>query len=61
MIDTSENGLLETDLLIDNEETNYSVLRAEQKRQLGNSIRQEHVTNLAQQNQAVDNKVVVKT
>jgi len=30
MIDTSENGLLETDLLIDEEETNYSVLRAEQ-------------------------------
>lgn len=47
MIDTSENGLLETDLLIDSEETNYSVLRAEQHRQLGKSIRQEHVTNLA--------------
>jgi hypothetical protein len=32
MIDTNENGLLETDLLIDEEETNYSVLRAEQKK-----------------------------
>jgi hypothetical protein len=39
MIDTNENGLLETDLLIDEEETNYSVLRAEQKKQLGKSIR----------------------
>jgi hypothetical protein len=39
MIDTNENGLLETDLLIDAEETNYSVLRAEQRRQVGKSIR----------------------
>ena len=29
MIDTQESGLVETDLLIDEEETNYSVLREE--------------------------------
>jgi len=29
MIDTQEDGLVETDLLIDEEETNYSVLREE--------------------------------
>jgi len=29
MIDTNENGLIETDLLIDEDETNYSVLRDE--------------------------------
>jgi len=39
MIDSNENGLIETDLLIDEDETNYSVLRAEKKRQLGKSIR----------------------
>jgi hypothetical protein len=27
MIDTKESGLVETDLLIDEEESNYSVLR----------------------------------
>lgn len=27
MIDTNESGLVETDLLIDEEESNYSVLR----------------------------------
>ena len=50
MIDTVEDGLVETDLLIDSEETNYSVLREEQRRNLGKSIKQEHVMNLAQQN-----------
>lgn len=50
MIDTEEDGLVETDLLIDSEETNYSVLREEQRRNLGKSIKQEHIMNLAQQN-----------
>jgi len=48
MIDTQESGLVETDLLIDEEETNYSVLREEQRRNLGKSIKQENVMNLAQ-------------
>ena len=42
-----ENTGLETDLLIDSEETNYSLLREQNRQHLGKSIRQEHATSLA--------------
>lgn len=50
MIDTQEQGLVETDLLIDEEETNYSVLREEQRRKLGSSIKKDEIMKLAQNN-----------
>jgi len=46
-----ENTGLETDLVIDDNESNYSLLREQNRKHLGKSIRQEHVLSLAQNDQ----------
>ena len=51
MIDTNESVEAETDLLIESDETNYSLLREQQRRMVGKSIKQEQATSLAQSSQ----------
>lgn len=51
MIDTKESVEAETDLLIESDETNYSLLREQQRRMVGKSIKQEQSTSLAQSSQ----------
>jgi thioesterase domain-containing protein len=50
MIDINSNA--ETDLLIDEDETNYSVLREQQRRTLGKAMKQSSAMHLAQNDQA---------
>lgn len=50
LIDADANA--ETDLLIDEDESNYSVLREQQRRNLGKSIKQSSAMHLAQNDQA---------